>query len=89
MLESDLGVSVVHYLQMCILLPLLTLNAHAHSEGYCSWFVCMYVCICSLYFATSYIGVTKERYQKINYNMEMILNLGDLAKNPSFKGMVL
>ena len=29
-----------------LVFPLLTLGAHAHSEGYSSCRVCMYVCVC-------------------------------------------
>ena len=52
--------------------------------------VCMYVCMCVLYVcplipAASYIGITKERYQRILCNTGIVLNFTDFPKNVSFK----
>ena len=74
----------------------LTLGAHARSEGYCSCrvcvcvcvcmyvcvCVCMYVCVCPLITAASHIGITKQRYQRVHSNTEIVLNF---PKNASFK----
>ena len=66
---------------------LLTLGAHAHSEGYSSCRVCMcvcvYVCMCvcvyvwPLITAASHIGITKQRYQRVHSNTAIILNFAD------------
>ena len=68
---------------------LLTLGAHARSEGYCScrvcMCVCMYVCVCPLITAASHIGITKQRYQRVHSNTAIVLNFADFPKNASFK----
>ena len=66
-----------------------------HSEGYCSFPVCMYVCmyvcmcvrvyVCPLIPAALHIGITKERYQWILRNTGIVLNFADFPKNASFK----
>ena len=63
---------------------------HAHSEGYCSCSVCMYIydmCmyVCPLIYAASHIGITKEKYQCVHSNTGIVLNLADFPKNASFK----
>ena len=45
--------------------------------------VCMYVC--PLISATSHIGITKERNQRIHRNTGIVLNFADFPKNASFK----
>ena len=74
-------------------------SACMRSEGYCScpvctyvrMYVCMYVCmcvcmcVCPLIPAASHIGITKERYQRILRNTEIVLNFADFPKNASFK----
>ena len=70
---------------------LLTLGAHARSEGYCScrvcMCVCMYVCVCvsTHNTAASHIGITKQRYQWVHSNAAIVLNFADFPKNASFK----
>ena len=70
---------------------LLTLGAHAHSEGYSSCRVCMCVCMCvcmyvwPLITAASHIGITKQRYQRVHSNTAIVLNFADFPKNASFK----
>ena len=50
-------------------------------------YVCMYVCmcVCPLIAATSHIGITKERYQRILRNTGIVLNFADFPKNASCK----
>ena len=74
---------------------LLTLGAHAHSEGYSSCrvcvYVCVYVCMCvcvyvwPLITAASHIGITKQRYQRVHSNTAIVLNFADFPKNALFK----
>ena len=74
---------------------LLTLGAHAHSEGYCScrvcmcvcMYVCVYVCmyVWPLITAASHIGITKQRNQRVHSNTAIVLNFADFPKNASFK----
>ena len=64
---------------------LLTLGAHAHSEGYYSCPVCVCMCVCPLITAASHIGITKQRYQRVHSNTANVLNFADFPKNGSFK----
>ena len=41
--------------------------------------------LCPLIPATSHIGITKERYQRILRNTGIVLNFADFPKNASFK----
>ena len=49
--------------------------------------VCVYVCVCvcPLITATSHIGITKQRYQRVHSNTAIVLNFADFPKNASFK----
>ena len=49
-------------------------------------YVCMYVCVyvCPLIPASSHIGITKERYQRILRNTGIVF-FADFPKNASFK----
>ena len=54
-------------------------------------YVCMCVCVCvclyvcSLISAASHIGITKERYQRVHSNTEIVLNFADFSKYALFK----
>ena len=63
----------------------LTLGAHAHSEGYCSCPVCVCMYVCPLIPAASHIAITKERYQRIHHNTEIVFNFANFPKNALFK----
>ena len=84
--------------RVCTSVLSLTLGAHAHSEGYSSCRVCMCVCVCvcmcvcmcvcvcdHLITATSHIGITQQRYQRVHSNRAIVLNFADFPKNASFK----
>ena len=64
---------------------LLTLGTHAQRG--LLYLSCVYVCVyvCPLIPATSHIGITKERYQRILRNTGIVLNFADFPKNASFK----
>ena len=76
-------------LRVCttVLFILLTLGAHAHSEGYSSCRVCMCVCVCMyvcsyvcmcvcpLITAASHIGTTQQRYLRVHSNTAIVLIL--------------
>ena len=57
------------------------------SEVYSSWFVCMYVCMCSN--LPTHTLESQERdiilYQRIYCNTGTISNFADFPKNASFK----
>ena len=57
-----------------------------HSEGYSSWFVCMYVCVCV---RSNLPPHTLESQKRVTNGFiairESFLNCNDLAKNASFK----
>ena len=62
-------------------------STRMRSEGYCSCPVCMYVCVCvcPLISASSHIGITQQRYQRVHSNTRIVLNFADFPKNASFK----
>ena len=75
---------------------LLTLGAHAHSEGYSSCRVCMYVCVYVCMCVCMCVCVTthncrlthwnhKKRYQRVQSNTAIVSNVADFPKNASFK----
>ena len=49
--------------------------------------VCVRVCVCTCDHstATSHIGITKQRYQRVHSNTAIVLNFADFPKNASFK----
>ena len=56
---------------------LLTLGAHAHSEGYCSCRVCMYVCV--------YVCVTTHNCRLTHWNHTTVIPMGSQQYSDRFK----
>ena len=56
----------------------LTLSVHVQRG--LLYLSCVYVCVCPLIPAASHIGITKERYQRVQSNTAIILNFADFPK---------
>ena len=68
---------------------LLTLDAHACSEGYCSCPVCMYVCmyvhVCMCVHSYLPPHTLESQKRDTHRNTGIVLNFADFPKNASFK----